>query len=483
MPCTTILAGKKATCDGSTMMARNEDCGAGRFMPKKFVCVRPEDQPRHYKSVLTGFEMDLDEDPLRYTAVPNAPAFRGVWGESGVNSLNVAMTETETITSNGRVLGADPLVEDGVGEEDMLTVVLPYIRSAREGVLRLGGIIEKYGTCEMNGVGFQDGDEVWWLESVGGHHWIARRVPDDCCAVIPNQQGIDALDLDDALGEGRDNLCSRDLKEFIAANGLDRRMDPSGPVLDVRGAFGSREDADHSYNTPRAWVMLRYLAPRACVWDGPDARYGPESDDLPWCIKPERKVTVEDVKYVLSSHFQGTPYDPYGKYGDASQRGRYRPIGVNRTNFAALTQIRPGKRDEIAAIEWIAMGSNVFNAFVPFYMQVNDTPAYFRDTTEKASTSSFYWTNRLIAVMADAHFSACASAVERYQKACEAEGHRLVIEGDRAAEAAETVTADFLEERNRITADRFREMTDDVLDKVLYEASLGMKNAYARSDA
>ena len=142
MPCTTILAGKNATYDGSTMMARNEDCGSGRFMPKKFVCVRPEDQPRHYKSVLTGFEMDLDEEPMRYTAVPNAPAFQGIWGESGVNSLNVAMTETETITSNGRVLGADPLVKNGVGEEDMLTVVLPYIRSAREGVLRLGGIIE-----------------------------------------------------------------------------------------------------------------------------------------------------------------------------------------------------------------------------------------------------------------------------------------------------------------------------------------------------
>ncbi len=483
MSCTTILVGKKASYDGSTMMARNEDCGAGHFMPKKFVCVLPENQPRHYHSVLTGFEMDLEEDPLRYTAVPNAPAFQGIWGESGVNACNVAMTETETITSNGRVLGADPLVKDGVGEEDMLTVVLPYIRSAREGVLRLGAIIEKYGTCEMNGVGFQDRDEVWWLESVGGHHWIARRVPDDCYAVIPNQQGIDALDLDDALGEGRENLCSRDLREFIAENFLDRRTDPSDPVLDVRGTFGSREDADHSYNTPRAWVMLRYLNPGTFLWDGPDAQYGPESDDLPWCLEPERKVTVEDVKYVLSSHFQGTPYDPYGKYGDASQRGRYRPIGVNRTNFCALTQIRPCRREEIAAIEWIAMGSNVFNAFVPFYMQVNDTPAYFRDTPEKADTASFYWANRMIAALADAHFSACASAVERYQKACEAEGHRLVIEGDREAEKAEKITEALLEERNRITAGLFREMTGDVLDKVLFEASLGMKNAYARSDA
>ncbi len=483
MSCTTILVGKKATYDGSTMMARNEDSGSGQFMPKKFICVRPEMQPRHYKSVLTKFETELPGDPLRYTAVPNAAPQKGIWGESGVNACNVAMSETETITSNARVLGADPLVPDGVGEEDMLTVVLPYIRSAREGVMRLGAVIEKYGTCEMNGVGFQDRDEVWWLESVGGHHWIAKRVPDDCYAVIPNQQGIDTLDLDDALGEGRENLCSPDLGEFIKKYHLDRRTDPTDGLLDVRGAFGSREDADHSYNTPRAWVMLRYLNPRSFLWDGPDAEYGPESDDLPWCMEPERKVTVEDVKYVLSSHFQGTPYDPYGKYGDASLRGRYRPIGINRTNFAALTHIRPDVRQEIAAVEWIAMGSNVFNAFVPFYMQVNDTPAYLRDTTEKVTTDSFYWVNRLIAVMADAHFSACASAVERYQKACEAEGHRLLNEGDAACEGAERITEEMLGERNQRIADRFRALTEDALDKVLFAASMGMKNAFARSDA
>ena len=138
MPCTTILVGKKATYDGSTFMARNEDSGAGQFTPKKFIVVRPEDQPRHYKSVLSKVEIDLPDNPMRYTAVPNALPDEGIWGEAGINEANVAMSETETITSNARVQGADPLVKGGIGEEDMLTLVLPYIRSAREGVLRLG---------------------------------------------------------------------------------------------------------------------------------------------------------------------------------------------------------------------------------------------------------------------------------------------------------------------------------------------------------
>ena len=53
----------------------------------------------------------------------------------------------------------------------------------------------------MNGIAFQDVDEVWWLETIGGHHWMARRVPDDVYVVMPNQLGLDTLDLDDALGE------------------------------------------------------------------------------------------------------------------------------------------------------------------------------------------------------------------------------------------------------------------------------------------
>ncbi len=34
MPCTTILIGKNATYDGSTIVARNEDSPSGEFSPR-----------------------------------------------------------------------------------------------------------------------------------------------------------------------------------------------------------------------------------------------------------------------------------------------------------------------------------------------------------------------------------------------------------------------------------------------------------------
>ncbi len=41
------------------------------------------------------------------------------------------------------------------------------------------GILEEYGTYESNGIAISDVNEIWWLETIGGHHWMARRVPGD----------------------------------------------------------------------------------------------------------------------------------------------------------------------------------------------------------------------------------------------------------------------------------------------------------------
>lgn len=113
------------------------DSGSGHFTAKKFTVFQPQDYPAVYKSVISGVEIPLPGSGLRITAVPNAVEGKGLWAASGVNAANVGMTATETITSNPRVLGADPLVKGGIGEEDIVYLVLPYVRSAREGVRRL----------------------------------------------------------------------------------------------------------------------------------------------------------------------------------------------------------------------------------------------------------------------------------------------------------------------------------------------------------
>lgn len=502
MACTTILVGKKASYDGSTLVARNEDSGSGSYNSKKFVVVHPKEQPRIYKSVLSHVEIALPDHPLRYTAMPNAEDYEGIWAACGVNERNVSMTATETLTSNPRVLGADPLVTyrkavgkkgtknykpervGGIGEEDMVTLVLPYIKSAREGVLRLGSLLEEYGTYEMNGIAFQDEDEIWWLETIGGHHWIARRVPDNAYVIMPNQFGIDDFDLEDAFGKQKEHLCSEDLREFIAKYHLDLGMEDNPQKFNARLAFGSHSDSDHTYNTPRAWVLQRYFNPTTVKWDGADADFHPTSDHIPWMRVPESKITVEDIKRALSDHFQGTPYDVYAKHGDAAMKGAYRPIGINRNNFLGLVQIRPNQPKELKAIEWLALGSNVFNAMVPFYVNITKTPPYLANTTGKVTTEDFYWTNRLIGVMADAHYAHTANLIERYQNAVHSNSHELIhrFDAEFLANAPKDATA-FCEKANGEIAAMLKKATDKLLSAVLHEASNHMKNGFSRSDA
>ena len=509
MACTTILVGKKASYDGSTIIARNDDSGSGHYMPKKFVVVEPEEQPKIYRSVLAHLEIPLPEEAMRYTSMPNAVDGEGIWAASGVNAAHVAMTATETITSNPRVLGADPLVEyqtaengneeipGGIGEEDIVCLVLPYIRSARAGVERLGNLLETYGTYEMNGIAFQDQDEIWWMETIGGHHWIAKKVPDDVYVVMPNQFGTDVFDMKDALTDQSAHMCSKDLAEFIEKNHLDltirrstERKDedadlPSGRFINPREIFGSHDDSDHVYNTPRAWFMERYLNPKTYRWDGENADYTPVSDDIPWSLIPEHKVTMEDVKYVLSSHYQGTLYDPYLPYGDKKMAGAYRSIGINRTDFMSAIQMRPYGAEDSRVIEWVAFASNAFNVMVPFYANVDTTPEYLANTTADVSTDNFYWNSRMIAAMADASYSKSLFHIERYQETMLAKGHEVINRYDEQIEKEPDAgkRSALREQANQEMADILRKETGKTLSKVLYELSNQMKNSYARSDA
>ena len=486
MACTTVLVGKKASNDNSTMIARTDD---GFFDEKKLVTVDPKKQPRKYKTVISHLEIDLPDDPMRYTACPSVSDKNGVWAATGINAANVGMTATETITSNPRVFAADPLVKyqkaksrrekdipGGIGEEDFVVLVLPYIRSAREGALRLGSLLEQYGTYESNGIAFNDENEVWWLETIGGHHWMARKLPDDVVAIIPNQFAMDSFDFEDAFGKQEAYLCSADLREFIKENHLD--LNQNG-AFNPRDVFGSHSDQDHVYNTPRAWFMGRYLTPFSHVWEGENAEFTPESDNIPWALVPDRKVTAEDVKYILSGHYQGTAYDPYTSQ-DTGRRGIYRSIGINRTGVTSICQIRSDVPDAVKGIEWICFGSTTYSAMLPVFTNVDRMPAYLSNVTLDASTENFYWGSRLIGALADPWYGSCVQFIDRYHSAVATEGRRIVLEYTK--KVAEGSDPKVLTEANEKLAKMAKEETTKTLNSVLREASVHMKNGYNRAD-
>lgn len=158
--CTSIMVGKKASMDGSTFIARNEDRVVA-IEPKRFI-VQPAVSGRDetYVSPYNKLTVKLPATGMRYTATPSGDQSMGPNEEDGFNEANVGESATESVYANDRVLAYDPYVKNGLAEDSMTNLVLPYIHSAREGVEYLGKLVSKYGSAEGNGVQFNDQNEV-----------------------------------------------------------------------------------------------------------------------------------------------------------------------------------------------------------------------------------------------------------------------------------------------------------------------------------
>ncbi|GBG95086.1 dipeptidase [Ligilactobacillus salitolerans] len=397
--CTSILAGKAATIDGSTIIARNEDSKSAwpkhmKVHPHKEYAETPE-----FVSPDNGFKLSLPKVRGKYTATPEWTDKFGVFEEDGFNEYGVAMSATESAYANERVLGYDPLVKDGIGEEAMLTVVLPYIHSAREGVKRLGSLVERYGTCESNGILFSDQDEVWYLETGSGHHWVAQRIPDDSYAVVANQLAIQDISFDQP-----DNfMFSTNIQSFVEKH----HLNPQKRGFNFRNIFGTHDLSDEIYSTPRVWYGQKYF--------NPEIEQDPMSQDLPFIRQADRLLGIDDFKYVLGSHFQDTPYDPLG-FGNEEQKHKFRPISLAKTQESHILQIRPNLPKEIAGIHWLAMGVTAESVYIPTYAGTEDIHPAYKVGQGQYSSNSAYWTYKLVGVLVDGHYTELQDLLRNAQK-------------------------------------------------------------------
>lgn len=463
--CTTILVGKDATIDGSTMIARSED-GGSTIIPEAFIAVNPEEQPKHYKAVISGQEID-DEDllpnPMRYTSAPDASGKNGIWAAAGINDATVAMTATETITTNSRIQGIDPLVEKGgLGEEDFVTLTLPYIHSAREGVKRLGYLVEKYGTYEMNGSAFADHDEVWYIETIGGHHWAARRIPDDAYVAAPNRLNIDFFDFNDE----ENFMCSSDLLDIIN----EYHLNPDYQGYNLRHIFGSSTIKDAHYNNPRAWYIHRYFDPE---WEGE-----PGDQDQPFITYAKKKISPEDIKFLESSHYQDTKYDVYSTTNTEAEKKLFRPIGINRNFETHILQIRNDVEEGIAGVQWLAFGPNTFNVFVPFYTNVTTTPASFQ-TGPDFDLTKIFWLNKLNAQLGDTNYKVYSALEQAFEEKTMAKLRQIENETDRTVKGLTgRDLQEKLEEANQKMADLAYEQTAALTGEMVKDGHTLMKLKY-----
>ena len=452
--CTAMLVGKDASLDGSTMIARDED-GYGGINEKLFVVNKARHYDEEYVSKYNGFKMHLEGDGCRWTGTPTADESEGRWDEQGINEYNVAMSATETEATNARCLGHDPLIKDGINEDSMVYLVLPFVKTAREGVKRLGQLIEKYGTGVSNGIVFSDNEEVWYLETGSGHHFVAQRIPDDCYAVVANQLAIQEIDFNDPANF----IFSTGIQEFVATN----HLNPDPTCFNFRNIFGTHELSDEIYSTPRVWDGQRYLTP--------SVKQDPMSEELPFIQRADRLLYMDDLKYVLGAHFQNTPYDPLGK---APEKNKFRPISLAKTQESHLLQLRPNLPVEIAGLHWVAMGVTAQSVFVPVYAGSTEVHPAYKVGQKTYSSDSAYWVYKLLGVLVDPHYAQFGPRVLDLKKELAVKFTQIIKQTDKKAltlndplalselltKASLEMQALGLSETQKLTAELITEATD-----------------------
>lgn len=377
--CTTVIVGSKATKDGSTIIARNED-NSTNWAKHFIVHAHTDTGQTTYVSKGNQFTIRLPKIHQRYTSTPDWTQKHGQYGEDGINESNVAMSATESTDSNRKAIKADPFVKRGISEDAMLDVVLPYIHSARQGVIRMGNIIRKSGAAESDGIIFSDKNEVWYMEIGAGHQWAAVRLPANRYAIIPNQLRIGRL----RLKNHKKYLASKHLVSFVRKHKL---LGYSKGTVNFAKAFGTSNKADRQENNPRIWDGQRILTP--------SKKQSPDQRSFQMFMKSDKKITVQKVGQVLASHFTNTKYDSKGRW-----LNKFRPINMPMNDESHILQIRPHVAKAISGIQWLAMASPDTSVYVPFYTDINNTPVTYQIGTDRYDSKSAFWTYKLTGVLA-----------------------------------------------------------------------------------
>ena len=468
--CTSVLAGSKATTDGSVMIARTEDNYYAAA--PKYIDVVPAKVWDHetFVSVHNGFTMKLNGPACGYTTTPDGDPVEGLYEEAGINTYGVAMSATESTYTRPQALAADPLVEHGIAEDAMVSVVLPFITSAREGVIRLGSIIAEYGNAESNGVLFADAHEAWYMELVTGRHWVAKRLGDAHVAVCPNRITLDEVNLADD-----DVLASQGIAAYIAKYHLNPDVEDRASCacqtqtsFNVRHVFGTYSEADIYYNAPRQWYGMRYLQSHAVELHDVEEYENPQELDRPFSLEPGRLISADDIAFVLSSHYNKTRFDRLSALGDESTRAKYRAISLSRTQEGHILQMRPNVTGQLAGVHWVALGPTAFTPFLPIFGCVNRMHDAWKTAGSTPTYDSAYWTFRMLAVLAESKYRQTSSMMERYLNMCNQRSHAFIAQIDEECgtlsgqELVERVT-----ERNVAFLDEMLELCRTQIGKLL----------------
>lgn len=414
--CTTMIAGKDASIDGSVLVAHSDDDVAD----ERAIYVPARDYPKgakrnvYYDDCSLGYNPEFNSTELRrYVGKDRGPGYdtkdfpdfkpldsipqvehTHAYLDSNYGIMNEHQLMFGECTCGAKVMPKPKKDKRIFYSAELSRVALERCKKAREAIRLMGDLIYKYGyygTGETLLVG--DTEEAWVMEMCGYDEdgtdgiWVAKRVPDDELFVAANEFRIR-----DVVENSNDWMFSENLFEVCKQKGW---WDPDKGPLDWLEAVSWGEYSHPYYSLRRVWRAFSKANPAlvlpAWVEDGYTRAY-------PFSIKPAKKLSVARIAEIYRDHYEGTEFDltkgiaagPFGNptryeknpdQGDTWNLNKYhpkgaweRPISIYRCGMMWINQGRKFLEYPVGGVSWIGLDRPAATCLMPFYVAGNGLP-------------------------------------------------------------------------------------------------------------
>jgi dipeptidase len=409
--CTSIQVGRLATTDGSVITAHSCD---GNY--RTWLNIVPHAKHKkgsknkiYYGKMHNETSWDLRGLVLRgeIPQVEETYAFLNV-AYPCMNEHQLAIGET---TIGGR---RELYNSEGVFTiEEIERLMLERCTNARDAIRLAGELVKKYGYSDRGEcITIADPKEVWHFEIFGagpleiGAVWAAVRIPDDHVGVSANIPRIAELNLDDP-----DHYMASE-NVFSVAEEMGWWDPKSKEPFKFWKAYSGRKP----FST-REYFILSTLAP--------SLNLDQNAKELPFSVKPDKKVSVRDVLAFYRQTYEGTEFDatknlmvsqrrskekikspvisPWMSYDmrallntlkpEAVQR--FRTIAISGCSYSHVLQCRDWLPDPVGGICWFAFDNPGQSARIPIFSGTTELPPSFEiGAQHRFRTDSACWAFR-----------------------------------------------------------------------------------------
>ncbi len=474
LACTSLIATPGASADGSSMITYAAD--SHTLYGELYHQPAADHAPGAMRKVV-----DWDSGRL-LGEIPEVPHTYATIGNMNEHGLTIAES-----TWGGRAeLEGSGMIDYG----SLIYITLQRAKTAREAIEVMTSLVRDYGYAS-SGESFSiaDPSEVWVMELIGkgkadkGAVWVARRVPDGYISGHANHSRIHNFPFKD-----KETLYSPDVIEFARKQG-----------------YFNGKDKDFSFS--RAYAVTDAGALRGCdarVWsyynrftDGGVDQYldwilRGRGEAMPLWVKPARKLSADDLKWMMRDHFEGTPLDmtqdigagpfdvpyrwrPMGFTVDSVEYTHERAIATQQTGFSFVASMNAGRHDAMKGILWFGVDDANTCVYVPVFNSTPEPPhqlAHGNGDLYTISWDAMFWTNNYVANQAYNRYSQMIPDIRRVQTGLEDKAGELVAKA--SADVASMDMAAATEYLHRLTdsftADataRYKDLGDYLLVKYL----------------